>query len=805
MKSRDLKAPSTLTCVLLGLALVTSVQLPVSFAFNQAPGGFRRIATIDVKGAVAEIVTASADGRTLIYTNSLDKRVGFVDISNPTAPVELPSLDAGGEPTSAATTPDGGWALVVVDGAPHRLLVIDLSTRTINAALTLGGQPDSIAVSKDGRYAAIAIENERNETLNGGRIPQMPAGFLTIVDLVGAPSAWQLRNVSLTGLATRFPEDPEPEYVSINAANQVAVTLQENNHVAIVNLADGRILNHWTAGNTTHAADTRNDSNIAFTDSINARREPDAIVWTPGGRLLTANEGDYTVDLAAGEFAGSRDFTIFSTSGAVAFEPGVELERIAARHGHYPDARSASKGVEMEGAEVGIYDNCSFAFVGSERGDFVAVYDITNETAPRFVQLLPTGDAPEGLLAIPQRNLFAVASEGDGSITLYEFTNNAKLLNYPNVASDTQFWGALSGIALTANGKYVAVPDSAFRPSRIYTIAPGNTAKIESSLPLAKNFDPEGIALRPEGGYWLVSEGAGNAPTATSKNLLIQVNADGTIAREIELPASINDKQVQFGYEGVATSSDGSQVYVAFQREWLDDPRGFVKIGRYTPATGEWAFYHYPIEPAPNAVAWVGLSELVRINDTSFAVIERDNQLREAARIKRVYSFSIAGLTPVAAGAVPPRLTKTLIRDLWKDDGFLLEKAESLALTPQGDWVAVSDNDGAGETRWLTIQNPSFDTCLQDDASGDVLRLNSRTGDYQFTRCGTAGFTLTGRAVLSRQNCELRFRDSRIQAVITDCSYNNVRAGLAAVRPNRAGSWFIVNDRDLNDNTCLCR
>lgn len=803
MKFRKLLWRSLLAATVLGLAS----QLPRTpqATADTATAGFRRLATFDVNGAVAEIVSASADGRTLIYTNSLDRKLGFVDISNPAAPVELAALEAGGEPTSVATTPDGKWAMAVVDATPAKLLVIDLTDRTVETTLTLGGQPDSITVSKDGRYAAIAIENERNETLNGGRMPQTPAGFLTIVDLVGQPNQWTLRDVSLTGLAERFPTDPEPEYVSINSSNQVAVTLQENNHVAIVNLADGRLLNHWTAGVVTHAADTRNDGNIAFTGSINARREPDAIVWTPGGRLLTANEGDYTVDLAAGEYAGSRDFTIFSSTGGVVYEPGHELEVIAARHGHYPDTRSTSKGVEMEGAEVGIYNGTPYAFVGSERGDFVAVYDLTNEAAPRFVQLLPTGDAPEGLLAIPQRNLFVVASEGDGSLTLYEFSNNPKQRNYPNVVADNELWGALSGIAPLANGKYVAVPDSAFRPSRIYTLAPGNPAKLESALPLAKNYDLEGIAVRPEGGYWLVSEGAGNAPSATSKNLLIQVNADGTIAREVELPASINDKQVQFGYEGVATSTDGTQVYVAFQREWTDDPRGFVKIGRFTPATGEWAFYHYPIEAAPNASAWVGLSELVRLNDTTFAVLERDNQLREAARIKRIYTFSIAGLTPTPAGGVPPRVTKTLVRDLWRQDGFLLEKAESLAFTPQGDWVVISDNDGAGETRWLTILNTGYNLCLQDETTGDVLRVNTLTGEYQLTRCGAAGFTLNGRAALSRQGCELRLRDGRLFAVISDCGYNSARSGEAALRLNPLGPILFLNDRDLTDNTCLCR
>jgi hypothetical protein len=67
------------------------------------------------------------------------------------------------------------------------------------------------------------------------------------------------------------------------------------------------------------------------------------------------------------------------------------------------------------------------------------------------------------------------------------------------------------------------------------------------------------------------------------------------------------------------------------------------------------------------------------------------------------------------------------------------------------------------------------------------------------------GFTITGRALISRQNCETRFRDGRLQAVITECGYNDVRAGLAAIRPSAAGSALLVRDRNLNDNTCLCR
>ncbi len=776
-------------------------QLPAS-------GFFTRVATFKVSGASAEIVAAIVDGRTLIYTNASDGEVGFVDISNPSSPVESEPLDAGGDPTSVATTPDGRWALVVVSASQDKLLVIDLSDRTIEATINLGGQPDSIAVSRDGRYAAIIIENERDEDVNGGRMPQSPAGFLTIVDLEGTPAQWKTRNVALTGLAQRFPEDPEPEFVDINSSNQAAVTLQENNHVVIVNLSDGKIIGHWTAGTTSHAADTVNDGDIKFTNQLtNARREPDAIAWTPGGRLIVANEGDYAVDLAAGEFAGSRDFTVFSTSGEVVYEPGADLELEAVNAGHYPDSRSAAKGVEPEGAEVGVFNGRPFAFIGSERGDFVAVYDITDETKPVFVQILPTGDGPEGLLAIPQRNLFVTANEADGTLSIFAFRASLEKPDYPHIISNGLAWSAISGLALGADQKLYAVPDNVFKPSRIYTISQGEPLRIESSLSLGKNYDLEGIAIRPEGGWWVVSEGAGSAgQSSATKNLLVQVNADGTIAREIELPAAINAGQVQFGFEGVAVSGDGSQAFVAFQREWADDPPRKVKIGQYTVATGDWRFFHYPIEAAPAVSgAWVGLSEIVRINDTTFAVLERDNQKLNNSRVKRIYTFSIAGLTPAPAGATPPTVTKTLVRDLLRQDGFHLEKAEGMALTPLGDYIVASDNDGGGETQVLNVLNQSFDVCLQDDRSGDLLRFNSRTGDYLFARCGAGGFTFSGRGSVRRIGCSLALSDPRVFVTINDCNFGHVRSGDAIVRSNILGPTFLINDSNLNDNDCVCR
>jgi len=660
---------------------------------------FDRVSQFKVDGAVAEIVTATPDGRTLIYTNSADKKLGFVDVSTPAAPRQIASLDVPGEPTSAAVTPDGAWVLGVIHGDDDVLVVVSASSRSIARSIELPGQPDSITVSPNGRYAAIAIENERDESVNGGRMPQFPAGSLVIVDIVGQPSEWTTRTVAMTGLADRFADDPEPEFLDINANNIAALTMQENNHIVLIDLASGTVTADFSAGTTTHAADLKRDNDFILADTLTAaRREPDAIAWTPGGRLVVANEGDYNVDLATGEFIGGRNFTVLNTAGDVVFD-ATDVEVQAIRHGHYNDSRSNSKGVEIEGVEVGTYGGRTFLFVGSERAKFVAVYSLADETKPTFLQLLPAGDGPEGLLAIPGRSLFVTANENDGTLSIFEGRPEAAKPDYPDVISSNKSWSALSGLSGGPGRTVYAVTDSIMRPSRIFTIELTEPAQIVESLLLAKNYDLEGVAAISTG-FWLASEGAGNFGDATvTNNLLVRVNRDGAIAEEIKLPSALNEKQKQYGFEGVTTSTDEKTVYVAFQREWADDPANRVKIGVYDTVKKSWTFFRYPLDAAP-AGGWVGLSEITRVNDTTFDVIERDNQAGDKAKVKRVYRFSTEGITPVAFGGTLPTVTKRLIYDMLAETGTKIEKAEGLTWTPFGMIVAY-DNDGFGETRLI--------------------------------------------------------------------------------------------------------
>ena len=148
------------------------------------------------------------------------------------------------------------------------------------------------------------------------------------------------------------------------------------------------------------------------------------------GRLLAAKfSGDIDCDGDHDEIysTGGRSATIVNpVTGAIVAEIGKDLEERVIASGNYDDDRSDNKGVEVEGVTVGQINGLTVLFIGMERSDMIAVYDISKPESPKFLQLFQTGDAPEGLLYIKPkdspngRSLLIVSSEGDGMVKFYQ-------------------------------------------------------------------------------------------------------------------------------------------------------------------------------------------------------------------------------------------------------------------------------------------------------------------------------------------------------------------------------------------------
>ena len=704
-------------------ALAAGLMLATAVAANAAPM-FNRVASFPVElnraegSSSSEIIAASDDGMTLVYSDSPGKGIGFVDITDPKSPKPAGYVATDGEPTSVTVVGSKVYAAVNTSSSfvetSGQLLVIDLATKAVEQTIELGGQPDSIARNTAGTLLAIAIENERDEDLGDGGLPQMPAGFMVLLTITdGKLDAASLKQVEMTGLAETFGEDPEPEFTAINDNDEVAVTLQENNHIVIVDGKTGTVVSHFSAGATTlEGIDTKRDGAFDFTSSkADVLREPDGIKWLDNDRLFVANEGDWN--------GGARGFTIFGKDGTVLYESGASMEMEAVRMGHYPDHRS-NKGAEPEGVEAAQFGDDKLFFVALERASLIAVYKDTG-AEPEYLQSLPSGISPEGIVAIPSRNLIATANEVDlredglaGShVMIYERTEGET--SYPQLVSgDAENgrpigWAAISGAVVDADTPTTlyAVSDSvmATQPS-IYTIdasvKPARIVKqtvVKRGNDVAQKLDLEGITLDGKGGFWLASEGRSDR---LIPHALYNVDADGKILAEVAFPEAVLPHEIRFGAEGVAMVGD--TLWVAIQREWKDDAKGEVKLLGYNTAEKTWSAVRYPLE-APAEGTWNGLSEITLHGDYVY-IIERDNQIAAKALHKKIYRVPVAELQGAEVGGELPLVSKELVRDLVPDlamhNGYVVDKVESLAIAADGTAYAITDNDGiddsSGET-----------------------------------------------------------------------------------------------------------
>ncbi|EIK45639.1 hypothetical protein O59_001278 [Cellvibrio sp. BR] len=299
------------------------------------------------------------------------------------------------------------------------------------------------------------------------------------------------------GLNADLAKDVEPEYIAVAADSKTAwVTLQENNGVARINL-DGTpaitnifplgFKDYGAVGNEIDPSDRDDKVEFAAYPKVFGIYQPDGIAaFNDGGMdyVITANEGDVrdyytnfeegvkvadiTLDesdfpnatelkqnaqlgrLLVTQFAktssaetvfsellsfGARSFSIWNgTTGEQVYDSGNDLEVQANNAGVYPDDRSDAKGVEPENLAIGMVGSKRFVFVGLERADAVAVYDITDLGNIQFSQMLITegDDAPEGILFISAANspngnpLLVVSNEESGNVTVYQGNVNGE-------------------------------------------------------------------------------------------------------------------------------------------------------------------------------------------------------------------------------------------------------------------------------------------------------------------------------------------------------------------------------------------
>lgn len=365
---------------------------------------------------------------------------------------EVKKITVGAMPDMVTFSPDGNYILSANEGEPNDAYTVDP-----NGSISIINVKDNYSVKT---LDFSAFESQKAALVAGG--------------------------FRIYGPKATFAQDVEPEYIAVSSDSKKAyVTLQENNGVAEVDIVAGTITKINPLGTrdislAENAFDVSDLDNkiVLGTWPIKAFYLPDAISYftTEGNNYLAlANEGDtrawkgydeearvkslkldptkfptaatlqldgnlgrLTVTKAYGDTDGDGDYDelyatggrsmsiINANTGALVANVGKDLEQRVIDAGKYDDTRSDNKGVEVEGVTVAQVNGRTLAFIGMERVDMIAIYDVTIPTSPKFVQLFASGDAPEGLLFVKPkdspngRSLLVVASEGDGTVKFFQ-------------------------------------------------------------------------------------------------------------------------------------------------------------------------------------------------------------------------------------------------------------------------------------------------------------------------------------------------------------------------------------------------
>jgi len=305
--------------------------------------------------SAAEIVAFEPTSQRIFTINAQSGQVDVFNAADVTAPTLEQSialrdmLVTAGMTTSSdlvgaanSVSVHGNLAAVAIEAAPKTdpgwVVFIDVSTLAYVNAVQVGALPDMLTFTPDGNKVVVACEGEPEDytvdpegrvdiirvsdfflysagfsdfNVGGSRAAELPAGVRIFGQIVDADG--QLVRASTVA------EDLEPEYVAVSADSSTAyVTLQENNAVAVVDLASGTVSKIIALGFKDHSLPGNELDVSDKDDKVNIRNwpvfgmyQPDSLaVYTVNGidYIVTANEGDSRADWGIAQTDGSVDF-----------------------------------------------------------------------------------------------------------------------------------------------------------------------------------------------------------------------------------------------------------------------------------------------------------------------------------------------------------------------------------------------------------------------------------------------------------------------------------------------------------------
>jgi 2',3'-cyclic-nucleotide 2'-phosphodiesterase (5'-nucleotidase family) len=431
--------------------------------------------------ANAEITAFDPVSQRLFVTSGEGIRI--VDFSNPAmpvligpGPVDLLALGGISNNVSSVAIKNGIVALSLINTdkvLPGEVLFLDAATGTYLNKVTVGANPDMVTFTPDGLKVLVANEGELKED-----DPTDAEGSVSIIDLASGVaaasvttagfSAFNGQEAALRAADVRIAagksasQDFEPEYISITPDGSKAyVTLQENNAIAILDIATGTFEDVVGLGLKDFSpllADFSDRDGPGSTTAINLKSGqpvfslymPDAIgTYQAGGQnfFVIANEGDDRDDFLAspetvrvGSSGFDLDDSVFGADEAI-LKQNANLGRLTVfRADSDADGVNGAEKLVMLGAR-------SFSILDANGQIVFDSADIIERIAadagvPYFDDGRSDnkGPEPEGIAigTIGSRTYAFVGLERSNATVIFDVTNPGAV-TYTTIAENLQF------------------------------------------------------------------------------------------------------------------------------------------------------------------------------------------------------------------------------------------------------------------------------------------------------------------------------------------------------------------------------
>jgi hypothetical protein len=272
--------------------------------------------------SAAEIPAYDAASKRLFVVNAQKGLVDVLDASKPEQPIHIAELSArdylADSEVNSVAVHNGIVAIAVqAKNKTDAGLVVFFNAKDLSfmSKVAVGSLPDMLTFSPNGKTVLVANEAEPNDDYSID-----PEGSVSIIDIqdIKQPKAsiadfraWNSQKADLMAKGVRIfgpnatvAQDLEPEYITISGDSKTAwVTLQENNAIARIDIAQQKVTDiyplgykdHGVMGNELDVSDRDSKIDIKTWTGLVGMYQPDSIAnYQVNGQtyLVTANEGD---------------------------------------------------------------------------------------------------------------------------------------------------------------------------------------------------------------------------------------------------------------------------------------------------------------------------------------------------------------------------------------------------------------------------------------------------------------------------------------------------------------------------------